>query len=49
MKKFVVELAVLLPSAKPEGDIERLKLLIEKLREYGLDLEIQVREIRWSS
>ena len=43
---FVVELAVLLPIGKAEGDLERAKHLIEKVRELGIG-QIVMRDIRW--
>lgn len=45
---LVVELAVLFPSVAPEADIDRARLLIEKLREFGADVTVQVERIRWS-
>lgn len=43
---MVVELAVLLPVGKIEGDLDRTKFLIEKIKELGVG-QIVMHDIRW--
>lgn len=43
-----MQLSIVLPSTTPEQDIDRAKMIVEKLREYGPDASIHVDAVRWS-